>query len=90
MAVGAKFGGRKKGTPNKVTQSLQSMAQVYTEDALRVLVDVAKDDKAPKAARVSAANAILDRAHGKPTQAITGKDGKDLLAPVLQVILSGD
>ena len=80
--------GRKKGSLNKVTQDLQGMAQVYTEDALRVLVEIAKDDEAPKPARVSAAVAILDRAHGKPTQAITGEGGKDLIAPVLNVILS--
>ena len=80
--------GRKKGSLNKVTQDLQGMAQVYTKDALRVLVEIAKDDKAPKPARVSAAVAILDRAHGKPTQAITGEGGKDLIAPVLNVILS--
>lgn len=80
--------GRKKGSLNKVTQDLQGMAQVYTEDALRVLVEIAKDDEAPKPARVSAAVAILDRAHGKPTQAITGAGGKDLIAPVLNVILS--
>ena len=80
--------GRKKGSLNKVTQDLQGMAQVYTEDALRVLVEIATDEKAPKPARVAAANAILDRAHGKPTQAITGAGGKDLLAPVLNVILS--
>ena len=80
--------GRAKGTPNKVNQDLKGMAQVYTKDALRVLVEIANDDEAPKPARVAAANAILDRAHGKPTQAITGAGGKDLLAPVLNVILS--
>ena len=31
---------------------------------------------APPAARVSAANAILDRGWGKPAQAITGPEGK--------------
>lgn len=80
--------GRAKGTPNKVNQDLKGMAQVYTNDALRVLVEIANDDEAPKPARVSAAVAILDRGHGKPTQAITGEGGKDLLAPVLNVILS--
>ena len=35
--------GRKKGSLNKVTQDLQGMAQVYTEDALRVLVEIATD-----------------------------------------------
>lgn len=85
-----KIGGRQKGTPNKVTHDLMGMAQVYTKDALQVLVEIATDPKAAKPARVAAAVAILDRGHGKPTQAITGKDGKDLITPVLQVVLSGD
>ena len=80
--------GRAKGTPNKVTQDLQGMAQVYTKDALLVLVTIANDKDAPKAARVAAANAILDRGHGKPSQAITGAGDKDLISPVLNVILS--
>lgn len=41
------------------------MARDYAECALKVLVDVARDAKAPAAARVSAANAIIDRGYGK-------------------------
>ena len=88
MAKGFKTGGRKANTPNKVTQDLMGMAQVYTKDALTVLVEIAKDTEKPAAARVSAASAILDRAHGKPTQAITGEGGKDLISPILQVVLA--
>ena len=88
MAKGFKTGGRKANTPNKVTQDLMGMAQVYTKDALLVLVEIAKDTEKPAAARVSAASAILDRAHGKPTQAITGEGGKDLISPILQVVLA--
>lgn len=88
MAKGFKTGGRKANTPNKVTQDLMGMAQVYTEEALLVLVEIAKDKEKPAAARVSAASAILDRAHGKPTQAITGEGGKDLISPILQVVLA--
>jgi len=44
----------------------------YTEAALQTLVAIATDEKAPPAARVAAATAILDRAHGKPVQAIEG------------------
>ena len=90
MAKGFKTGGRKANTPNKVTQDLMGMAQVYTKDALTVLVEIAKDTEKPAAARVSAASAILDRAHGKPTQAITGEGGKDLISPILQVVLAND
>ena len=88
MAKGFKTGGRKANTPNKVTQDLMGMAQVYTKDALMVLVEIAQDTEKPAAARVSAASAILDRAHGKPTQAITGEGGNDLISPILQVVLA--
>jgi hypothetical protein len=37
-----------------------------------------KDPKAPAAARISAAQAILDRGHGKPAQAIDVNAGPDL------------
>jgi len=42
------------------------MARDHAEDALRVLLDVAKDPTAAAAARVSAANSILDRGYGRP------------------------
>jgi hypothetical protein len=64
--------GRKKGVPNKVQLDLRKAAQEYTEAALQTLVAIATDEKAPPAARVAAATAILDRAHGKPVQAIEG------------------
>jgi hypothetical protein len=47
---------------------LAALARTHSEDMLKVLVEVAKDDTAPPAARVSAAQAVLDRAHGRPVQ----------------------
>lgn len=64
--------GRKKGVPNKATRTLKEAAQEYTQVALQTLVEVAEDINAPHAARVSASNALLDRGHGKPIQAIEG------------------
>lgn len=66
---GERRGGRKPGQPNKATADIKEAAREYSADALRVLVDVAMNGDSA-AARVSAANAILDRAHGKPTQAV--------------------
>jgi hypothetical protein len=40
---------------------------------LQVLVDVAIDATAPPSARVAAASAVLDRAHGKPVQSLEAK-----------------
>jgi len=66
---GERRGGRKPGQPNKATADIKAAAQEYSAQALGVLVDVAMNGDSASA-RVSAANAILDRAHGKPTQAV--------------------
>lgn len=68
-----KTGGRRPGSLNKVTAAVKEVAQVHTEMAINVLVEIAEDQESPPAARVGAANALLDRAHGKPTQGITGQ-----------------
>lgn len=65
-----KTGGRKAGTPNKATASVREAAQEYTTDALNTLVAVMNDDTQPGAARVAAANSVLDRGYGKPTQPV--------------------
>lgn len=68
MATRQKTGGRVAGTPNKATADVKALAGNYTTAALATLADIMQDDSAPPAARVSAANALLDRAHGKPRQ----------------------
>lgn len=71
MARGGKRegAGRPKGAVNKATADIREAAQVYSEQALQVLVNVATAGES-EAARVAAANAILDRAHGKPKQSV--------------------
>ena len=61
--------GRKAGVPNKVTIELKDAAQIYTAEALEVLIKIAKSGKS-ESARVAAACAILDRGHGRPKQQI--------------------
>ena len=68
MANRVKTGGRQAGTPNKTTASIREAAQQYTDEALKTLVEVMGDETAPHAARVAAANSLLDRGHGKPRQ----------------------
>ena len=60
---------------------MRALAGEYTEQALRVLVDVMGDGTAPHGARVHAATALLDRGHGKPRQELehSGPDGRDLI-----------
>jgi hypothetical protein len=71
MARGGKRegSGRPQGAVNRATADIREAAQVFSEQALQVLVQVATEGES-EAARVAAANAILDRAHGKPKQAV--------------------
>ena len=61
--------------PRAVTE-IRSLARSHTRTALNVLVGVMRSKDATATAKVSAANAILDRGWGKATQAIeNGGDG---------------
>ena len=61
---------------SKIVTEIRSLARSHSRTALRVLVGVMRSKDATAAARVSAANAILDRGWGKATQAIeNGGDG---------------
>lgn len=73
----------RKGVPNKAAAGLKAMASIYTKDALETLVKVMKFSKI-EGNRVAAANSILDRAHGKPTQAVSG-DPENPVAHTLKI-----
>lgn len=72
---GERRGGRQKGTPNKATASLRDIARQYTDKAIEGLVAVLNNLEEPAAARISAANSLLDRGYGKPSQPLDG-DGE--------------
>lgn len=84
MAAGLKTGGRSKGTPNKVNRDIKELASVYTDKALTILAHIMEHGEAEQA-RVSAARELLDRAHGRPPQALTGEGGRPLF-PRIRVI----
>lgn len=71
MALGAKTGGRKKGSVNKATAEVKELARRYTEDAVRELARLMMEAESEQA-RVSAIKEMLDRGHGKATQIIGG------------------
>jgi hypothetical protein len=73
---GERFGGRRKGTPNKATAEIKAAAQQYGDEALLRLVDLMRGDQPDIA--LKAANAILDRAYGKPAQMLQGDPEKPL------------
>ena len=49
---------------------IRSVARLHTSRAIRVLVGIMTSAKAAPAARVAAANAVLDRGWGKPKQMV--------------------
>ena len=60
----------------KSITEIRSLARSHTRTAINVLVGVMRAKDATAAARVSAANAILDRGWGKATQPLeSGADG---------------
>ena len=61
--------GRKPGKVGAAKRALAEMAKEHAEAALRTLVEIAQSGES-EAARVSAANAILDRGYGKAPQAM--------------------
>lgn len=73
-----------------ITQ-IRSLARSHTRTAINVLVGVMRSTNATPAARVSAANAILDRGWGKAPQAIENGNGAlELVHRIERVIVEPD
>lgn len=62
---GKKTGGRKAGTPNKITADVRALAQQHAPDVLAALLSIASDCEQHGSARVAACREILDRGYGK-------------------------
>src|SRR5262249_46964508 len=82
----SKQGARRKGRRNKIGADVRELAQEHTPAAIKTLVEVMRDDEAPPTARVMAANALLDRGHGKAPQAITGPEGRPLVEVNIDIV----
>jgi hypothetical protein len=78
--------GNIRGRP-KFYGPIQELARLETEAALQTLVEIMHKGK-PDAARVAAAQAVLDRAWGRPLQALehSGPEGSPLLSMNLTVL----
>ena len=61
------------GNPNgrpRVLADVQNAAREHSADAIKTLSDIMNNPKAPAAARISAACALLDRGYGKALQTV--------------------
>ena len=64
---GARQGaGRPIGKVSAAKQAIAEAAKDHGEAMLQVLVQIAQDPEQPASARVSAANAVIERGYGKP------------------------
>ena len=61
--------GRKPGSVNETTKLIREAAQKHGPDMIDELVRLAKQSESD-AARVAAANAVLDRGYGRPKQSL--------------------
>lgn len=75
--------GRPAGAKTKVGAQLREAAQAFTDDALNTLAQIMRESESD-AARVSAANSILDRGYGKPPQALTGDESAEPIRHVFK------
>src|SRR6476469_9121262 len=78
MTIGKPFKKDQSGNPGgrpKVVAEVKELARAHTAEAIQTLVSIMTNPNSAPAARVSAANALLDRGYGKPPQHITGDGG---------------
>ena len=66
---GERRGGRKKGTPNRVTAEIKAVAQKHGPGAIAELARIMTKSETDQA-RVAAAKELLDRGYGKSTQLV--------------------
>lgn len=72
----------------KTPTEIRSLARSHTETAINTLVGVMNQKEAPAAARVAAANSLLDRGWGKPVQAVehSGPDGAPIEVTRIELV----
>ena len=69
--------GRPPGVPNRLTRPLRELAALHSEDCIAVLVQL-RDHAEAEQVRLQAANALLDRGHGRPRQELDVTQNKGL------------
>jgi hypothetical protein len=69
----------------KATADIRSLARAQTGLAIRTLTGICGSKAAPAAARVMAANSILDRGWGRPAQVHSGEDGGSIQVIIRQI-----
>jgi len=93
MATGRKTGGRRKGTPNKVTAEIRAAFQLHGDELVAALLALTKSED--ERVRLGAIQACLDRGWGRAVQGVEISGGltvdsvKDYAPEWLQERLAG-
>lgn len=76
----------------KTPTQIKSLARLHTERAVQTLAGIMDNPQSPPAARVTAAEALLSRGWGKPTQPISGDEDEPpiRLEKIERVIVNPD
>lgn len=80
--------GRKKGTPNKATRDIKEVARLHGEAAVARLAHLMTKAESEQA-QVAACKELLDRAYGKPAQAIVGAEDEAPVKTVMEIVWGG-
>jgi hypothetical protein len=77
---------RKPLPRKKIPADLRALARGHTQLCIKVLAGIVSQEAIPAAARVSAANALLDRGWGRAPQVHSGEDGGSIQVIIRQII----
>jgi len=75
-------------TKSKAAAGIRALAKRHSKAAVKVLAAIMNNEDGPATARVSAAQALLDRGWGKAAQPLAGEEGGlPILARIERVIV---
>jgi hypothetical protein len=77
--------GRPKGSMNKATAAIKTLAEPYSAEAVKVLAGIMRDTKAPDAARIAACRELIDRGHGKARETLRHEGIEPAKLAVVQI-----
>jgi len=83
---------RNPGGRPKTVGYVRELASQQTEAAIKTLTEICSNEEYPPAARVTAANSLLDRAYGRPESTSTvniQRTARELTTDELVQIISG-
>ena len=76
--AGGRFQPGKSGNPGGRPKEVEAVRRQHTGEAIQTLAAIMRDGKEPAAARVRAAECVLDRGWGRPETAANVKRPRDV------------